>query len=724
MKLSTSTAMSAKPRAGTIDVTLVQDLSSSDTPEHGPTRNSSSDSVPAIESEPIRRDHSVAPHTSDELSQAERGETPTANSSGGTVRRVRRYLSWWKSPILMLTYYLVGLSLSFVHCAVYVNLNGTKVGGSDSQENNIRIGTALASLSQFALAASVWEAYGIWFWRAVETSQFRIYVLSAIFSADTSILPFFKNKKILSEVGRKFKVGLLMALFAWSLMLPAYFTPSSISVYESTEETTVPGALVPVPSISNTTKGDNYTYSPSHKGDKPGIKWLPARIFSGARTELSLLSAATASTGEILPIKAPFNHSLYSIDYFGPAVNCRMAVPSEQLEIDNQLRIHMDRPVGSSRQLKSAYYAFVPGFDVNGKVSAISEVRIQAPMNITSASNQIWMVFSKYVDDRLDEPTCDYKPHYQVCELWNATYQVGLSWDSSFPSQQVNGSYELLHKVNFPDDKPDSVSDMTQHAYSAFFWAFANQIVGSLGWFADNSTGFNHGVIDTPIQQNILLGSNDLDVFFNFNENPQACRVPWANLSLQRRRDKNLARNRTLNVLIHELSFNTTVSLLHNELYTDNTTAIITMWENVNRYGCNLLGLILPYGLANLFALITVTLGAASCPYKEIKECRLYLDRDLEAMFHAAKPKVVQDIQAGSQGCVTAHLHATGDRSLLVFDFVEECDTEKEASLFDIDLRLIFTRWWQWTPRARGGDMPESVTEDISNRRNTNTSPC
>jgi hypothetical protein len=79
----------------------------------------------------------------------------------------------------------------------------------------------------------------------------------------------------------------------------------------------------------------------------------------------------------------------------------------------------------------------------------------------------------------------------------------------------------------------------------------------------------NHfGLINTPIQHNSLLGSNDLDYHFYMN---QRMLYPLDNnmtLSFQRLQDKALARNLTLDILVEELSFNVTISLMNNLLLT------------------------------------------------------------------------------------------------------------------------------------------------------------
>ncbi|ERF68831.1 hypothetical protein EPUS_06275 [Endocarpon pusillum Z07020] len=271
----------------------------------------------------------------------------------------------------------------------------------------------------------------------------------------------------------------------------------------------------------------------------------------------------------------------------------------------------MTSPHGTANETDNVYYAFVPAFDAVGGLIALSKPRLQAPSNPT---NQLWITFLRYAigleGNRIKER------HYQVCQLYNATYDLTLEWDGAF--QNVTHSYEVLEEVHFPTGRPDPVSGMSRHSYSAFMWALTDQLVGAFSWFEElnqsnsgNLTQF--GLIDTPIAHTSLLGSSDLDVFFDLNRDKGWS--PTGNttqLSSQRLQDKALAKNRTLDILIEELSFNTTVSLLHNELLTYNTTTKVVRWEPVNRYSYDPRDLFLPYAVANVSTLLIVLLGVVS----------------------------------------------------------------------------------------------------------------
>jgi hypothetical protein len=337
-------------------------------------------------------------------------------------------------------------------------------------------------------------------------------------------------------------------------------------VYPSTNTV---GVEQPVPylAIADKSIGRFFAYSPPLNSGV-GSADNGSNILSGPRTILTLISTATASLGQILPIRAPYyNNSTYSIKFFSPIVQCDTANSSVVTRIDDLLQDMMANSLGTAKETINVYYAFVPAFNATGDLIALSQPRLQSPSNST---NQLWMTFLRYAIDsggnRIQER------HYQVCQLYNATYDLKFKWERGF--QDVTGSYKALEEVNFPNDKPDVVSDMSQHSYSAFMWALTDQLVGTFSWFVESNRSNIHqppefGIIDTAISHTSLLGSSDLDVFFNLDKNKG-----WGGgtndtqISDQRLQDKALAKNRTLDVLIEELSFNTTVSLLHNELLT------------------------------------------------------------------------------------------------------------------------------------------------------------
>lgn len=292
------------------------------------------------------------------------------------------------------------------------------------------------------------------------------------------------------------------------ILFPTYFTPGMIFQYDSTQEISTIQS-VPYLTIANSTQGNLYAYSPSNRGDRFDFTDVVSRLFSGPRTILTLLISATASLGQILPIAPLYNHSTTTVGFYGPAVKCFEPDMLVKSEMDKLLAQKMNTTTGTLKEFKSAYFGFVPTIDSNGTIGALTDVRYQTQTN--DALNEVWQVFQRY--NYLSGNQCDHYTQYQVCRLWNASYDLTLSWNHGI--QNISGSREYLHEVAFPEDKPGDVSNMAQHAASAFLWALGEQIVGSFGWFNDTRNGseVGFGVIGSPIQHNVLLGSSDLGMW-------------------------------------------------------------------------------------------------------------------------------------------------------------------------------------------------------------------
>jgi hypothetical protein len=166
-----------------------------------------------------------------------------------------------------------------------------------------------------------------------------------------------------------------------------------------------------------------------------------------------------------------------------------------------------------------------------------------------------------------------------VCLPHNASYDLQIS--SHHGVQIVTTDYSVGDGIPSPVDNLNSPSDLTQHAYGVYMRVLCDRLVGKMAWYAEpsaitsNTTVFarranRFGVIEFPSRRIGLHGSLNLDAFFEFDEenglyeDKNVSRI--FDLSDQQLRVKVLARNRTLEVLIEELSFNTTISLMHNAL--------------------------------------------------------------------------------------------------------------------------------------------------------------
>jgi hypothetical protein len=319
-----------------------------------------------------------------------------------------------------------------------------------------------------------------------------------------------------------------------------------------------------------------------------------AQMFLGPRSIIARIATATATKGDILPISPPFTNASYSQQFYGPIVKCNDANSTISLIVDTYIQGFMATSQGLNiTETINGYFAFVPDLsDPNGAVTfsgvdsitTILEDRLLRPAN---ASNQIWIGFLAYATGSGCLNPAEIERRYIVCELYNASYSVNFTFVDGSQTITDTGT-EVLNKVEYPVVMAGVKSDMAQHSYSAVMWAVSDQLVGSMGiytqaiavpatyaaskkkrtWNATTPGAIsvaNFSEITTQLEHTSLLGSSDLDVFFDMSHaltyGPKNCSI-----SAQRSQDIGAARNRTLSEMIKELSFNTTLSLLNENL--------------------------------------------------------------------------------------------------------------------------------------------------------------
>ena len=103
---------------------------------------------------------------------------------------------------------------------------------------------------------------------------------------------------------------------------------------------------MPRPAIAISSEGHRFAYSPPTRRNTTRFVDDESRTFTGPRTILTLLTTATASLREILPSRAPHNHSSYALTFPGPIIKCGPANASTAALIDAFLLGKMAVPSG------------------------------------------------------------------------------------------------------------------------------------------------------------------------------------------------------------------------------------------------------------------------------------------------------------------------------------------------------------------------------------------
>ncbi|KAG0646652.1 hypothetical protein D0Z07_7475 [Hyphodiscus hymeniophilus] len=520
---------------------------------------------------------------------------------------------YWRSPLMMVAFFLSGVTSSVSHHFYYSSLDGKQVGNDNSQQWALRWGTTFAYITQVCLVSSVGFAYTQWLFRTLKRTKVAVEGLDAAFSADSTIISLLHKEMLM-----KIKVGSLLALMIWCLPLPSLVTPATLYVLPTLHKQWRE-ALVGILDMygSQSVEGMNqtraFTYSVnSSSGNTEHVQFL------GPRTIVSRLSTATATQGLVLPIKPPFSNATYSLQFYGPAVQC--SEPNSTIaDAIQALRLSSVKSfVGNLVEDANYYFAVVPDLSnyMNGSATdngseTSNFVRLQQP---DQASNQLWMAYSRYVLDQSGARHIE--DHYSVCQLYNASYSVGLTFSEGNQTIEDMGT-QILNPVDYPQlSAPYSNELMVQHAYSAVFWALTDLLVGSMGIFTEDTSETsnvptNFSEITTQIEYTSVLGSSDLDAFFDANHYLTSTNTT---LSDQRLQDIALAGNRTLDVLISALCYNTTLSFMNSDLLSPSILTNVTSQQAINSYAYHSKNLLVSYGVAIFFALIGNVLGA--CAYR------------------------------------------------------------------------------------------------------------
>lgn len=157
------------------------------------------------------------------------------------------------------------------------------------------------------------------------------------------------------------------------------------------------------------------------------------------------------------------------------------------------------------------------------------------------------------------------EPKYTVYSLYSATFNPTFSFSDGLQTVTKNNISSII-PILYPSNNLYEPTDLTQLSYAGVFWAFSDLLVGTMALIMntlENGTAtLDCSSIASNIEHTSLLGSNDLDYFFDLNSEVNSTYTTEYSLSPHRILDKALAQNQTLPFLINQLSFNVTVSML------------------------------------------------------------------------------------------------------------------------------------------------------------------
>ena len=409
----------------------------------------------------------------------------------------------------------------------------------------------------------------------------------------------------------KLKLASFLALVAWCIPISSLITPATLNIDSVLRQS---ARMIKVPTL-DIAQSDEYTqFSFDVSGSGSVLKYL------GPRTALTRLALATSTTGQILPLPAPGTNATYMQSFFGPYVKCQDANQTIIGYIDAANRRRTASLDPSIKELANDYFAFVPALSNLNDTSPNAPIRVANLSDVNRAlyaSNQLWLRFPQYNPNHMVFDISEVlDPTYLVCEMHNASYYVNFTWQNGIQSIDIL-NLDVLNATPYPVHPSYSTPDEVGIAYSAVMWALSNQLTGTMGFYQDVlTTDINDQIvanrtyseIASDIDQTSLLGTSSLNTFFLQNHY-LTNRNRSEPFSPQRLQDMALARNRSLDILIPELSSNITLSLISNALLSPSRPANVTTTTPVNIYTYQPRNLYIAYGVAIAVALLANLIG-------------------------------------------------------------------------------------------------------------------
>jgi hypothetical protein len=145
--------------------------------------------------------------------QAVNAHDPLVQDNDVSSLEEQQYVKWgiaWKTPIFMVLWALVGLSLVLGHHFYYQSLNGTRAGSSSRQNWALRFGTAFTFLVVACLKATCNIAYYQYIWTLFRRKQFSLDTLDKLFAVTSDPTAFLSR-----ELLRHAKVAIFVAAVCW-----------------------------------------------------------------------------------------------------------------------------------------------------------------------------------------------------------------------------------------------------------------------------------------------------------------------------------------------------------------------------------------------------------------------------------------------------------------------------------------------------------------------------
>ena len=520
------------------------------------------------------------------------------------------------------------------HHFFYKSLQGQSTDqGSLSQNENIYIGTALAFFVKACLAAAVSAAYAQVLWRTLLRQSLRVDHIDALSMLATTPTAFDDVRLF------QFPLLVLLAVVAWCAAIVSIFPPGTLSVSLQIENISTNSSLVSsldftLPLV-NSNKSRGYSNNQLVPSDQ-SINLTDVTTFQFEATPLQITSALasiTALTGDIPRIPNTKANNSYSLDFFGPALQCTtMETTTDRVYCSNGTG-HVDDTLYYLSFLtypQDSGDSFGTFFNLSDRLPVGSDNNISCD-SITSFRNALFgsepprlnVVTQTSIIYGEDASETKYGWNVTTCQITNATYAVDVRFSGN--DQSINATlsgYTPLGLV--PDYIPGFNASSGFNATDAdFLGPSASKIYNylsmialmgqiTLGTVSAWSNVITQVQIGPGATQNYKAASYPSIFNTRLNTSPEL-QAFWEQSpgsgDDQSATFTAIANSSSLARQMEQLFTNLTLALLTNPATSSNATVDLVHWRPVNLYSYNAMHLWLSYGIGLLITLVVVIFG-------------------------------------------------------------------------------------------------------------------
>ncbi|KAL4788785.1 hypothetical protein BDV19DRAFT_398187 [Aspergillus venezuelensis] len=469
----------------------------------------------------------------------------------------------WRCPTLMIGFVICATALSMGHHFYYNTLNNTVVESVDQQTWAIRVGTGIAFLSKSFLVSGIGIAAVQVIWATLRRKSLKLSGIDAMFAILNSPMALFTP-----DVWVRAKTLTLLALISWLIPLTAVITPATLSI-----------RLLPA-NVSTVLNVPNVNFTDAFWADK--VQAEGAGFIYSSAPSISRLFAALASSAQVLPVRAPFVNSSYTVSFHGPSYKCQ-SLDEALVTVPGVNQSLWENAIGDVPEFGHIYTGVSPSSPEN-----TFYVR-------SGGMNPLW-------NNNLTQPA------RLVCQLWNTSYVINLRFTNGTQTLTPISIQPFAYFDWVPADDPFFLSTGAGEngAYHVIHLLTSGLILGTL---ATGSTGtILENKTASAAFTRMSLGQTGL----------YECPELWNTSDWLSAQSTTLCRNKTLARAIEDLSHNFTFSLL--SLNGARTISNVTDLTLRNFYSYNSRNLLIAYATSLGVSVACIIVGCLALWHNGISQ--------------------------------------------------------------------------------------------------------